>query len=787
MRAILSGVGAAAGTILSTAALQGATDVLTWHNDKARTGQNLTETQLTPANVNSTNFGKLFQINVNGKVDAQPLFVSGLVVPNKGSHNAVFVVTEHDTVYCCDADDGTVLWSKSMLKQGETPSDDRGCGQVTPEIGITSTPVIDRSSGPHGTIYLVAMSKNGGNYFQRLHALDLTTGAEQFAGPVDIAANYPGTADPHLNGNVIFSPGQYEERCGLVLSNGVIYTHWTSHCDINPYTAWVIAYDQYTLARKYVLNLQPNGYQGAMWQAGAAPAVDSSGAIYALTGNGIFDTTIDSNGFPSKRDFGNSIVKLQVANNSLQCTDYWTMFNSNAESNVDQDLGSGGAMVLPDLLDSNGATRHLVVGAGKDAHIYLADRDNMGKFNPNNNSNLYQDVTGVLLGGVFAAPAYFNNRIYYGGAGDKLRLIPITNARVASASQSETASGFGYPGTIPSISANGSANGIVWAHHNLSDATLRAYDANDLSRELYNSSQAANNRDLFGAGNKFIVPTISTGKVYVGTKNSVGVFGLFNPPKLANISTRADVGTGDNVLIGGFIVLGSSPKTVVLRAIGPSLQSANLSNFLADPVLELHNSTGAVIASNNDWQTNNPNAAQIQQVHLDPSDPKESALLATLSPGAYSAVVSGNGNTTGIGLVELFDLSHPPTSNLANLSARGFVETGDNVLIGGIIVTGVAAEKVVFRAIGPDLANSQVANPLSDPLLDLRDANGTQIAFNNNWRDTQESEIIALGLAPKDDRDSAIVKTLQPGGYSAIVSGAGGATGVALVEGFEVR
>ncbi len=206
-------------------------NVLTWHNDLARTGQNLRETQLTPTNVNFYNFGKLFQINVDGKVDAQPLIVSNVSIPNRGTHNVVIIATEDDTVYCCDADFGTILWRRSMLRSGETPSDSRGCDQVAPEIGITATPVIDLLTGPHGTIYVVAMSKNATSYFQRLHALDLTTGAEQFGGPVRIQATYPGTGDNNDGqGQVIFDPKQYKERSGLVLSRNIVYTFWASHC-----------------------------------------------------------------------------------------------------------------------------------------------------------------------------------------------------------------------------------------------------------------------------------------------------------------------------------------------------------------------------------------------------------------------------------------------------------------------------------------------------------------------------------------------------------------------------
>ena len=510
-----------------------AANVLTWHNDLARTGQNLRETQLTPANVNSTNFGKLFQIDVVGKVDPQPLIVSNVTIPNRGVHNVVIIATEHDTVYCCDADHGTILWRRTMLKPGETPSDPRNCDQVIPEIGITATPVIDLATGPHGTIYVVAMSKNTISYFQRLHALDLTTGAEQFGGPVNIVATYPGSGDNNNGqGEVVFDPKQYKERVGLVLSGGIVYTFWASHCDHRPYTGWVIGYDKNTLARIRVLNLTPNGEGGAIWASGGAPAVDATGYIYVLVANGTFETSLDVNGFPSKSDFGNCIVKLSNVNQHLRVTDYWTMGNTLAESAADLDLGSGNATLLPPMLDLHGVTRYLLAGAGKDKHIYIANRENLGKFVPNSNATLYQDVSGALAGQVFSGAAYFNGRLYYGAVNDHLKLFTFANARLHATPASESAVTFSYPGTTSSVSANGTANAIVWAAHNGTPAVLYAFDATNLAKQLYASTDAGS-RDNFGTGNKFIVPTVANGKVYVGTTSSVGVLGLFHPPQSA--------------------------------------------------------------------------------------------------------------------------------------------------------------------------------------------------------------------------------------------------------------
>jgi hypothetical protein len=508
-------------TVNSKVAPTGNASVLTFHNDVARTGQNLNEETLTPANVNSTNFGKIGFLTVDGLVDAEPLYVSSLTVSG-AVHNVVFVVTEHGSAYAFDADNlGAPLWKVSVLGAGETTSDDRGCSQVAPEIGITSTPVIDPHGGSHGVIYLTAMSKDGnGNYFQRLHALDITTGLEISGSPTTIQATFP-----NKNGTTTFDPKQYKERAALLLLNGVIYTTWASHCDAGPYTGWIIAYNQTTLKQTSVLNITPNGSEGAIWMAGDGPAADTAGNVYFLVANGTFDNTL-VNGLPENGDYGNAFIKISAAGNNLSVADYFTMFNTTSESDADQDLGSGGEILLPDMTDSGGNTRHLGVGAGKDAHIYVVDRDMMGQFNTNNDSAIYQEISSNgLAGGSWATPAYFNNTVYYGAVGDSLRAFAIVNAKLVTPAGTHSSAGFAYPGATPSISANGTSSGIVWAVENGSGGVLHAYDSTNLGNELYNSSQAPNGRDSF-SDNKFITPMIANGKVYVGTPTGVAVFGL---------------------------------------------------------------------------------------------------------------------------------------------------------------------------------------------------------------------------------------------------------------------
>jgi len=488
-----------------------------------RTGQNLTETVLTPSNVNSSTFGLLHLLGADGLVDASPLVVSQLSIGGS-AHNVVYVATEHDSVYAYDADSFALLAQVSLLGAGETTSDARSCDQVVPEIGITSTPVIDRSAGPNGTLFVVAMSKDSaGNYHQRLHALDLATLTDRIT-PVAIQATYPGSAG--TGGQVAFLPGQYKERGALLLQQGQILTVWASHCDIGPYNGWIIAYNEATLAQSQVLNLTPNGAQGAIWDA-AGIAVDSNGALYTLLGNGIFDTTLTGSGYPSQQDYGNAAVKLSLTSSTLAVTDYFTMWDTTSESTGDIDLGSGSPLLLPDQTDSTGTTRHLMLAAGKDTNLYLLDRDNLGKYNGNHDT-IYQELDGALSSGLFSAPVYFNDSIYLAEVGGTLKQYAFGAARLPSTPTSQSGAHFAFPGASPSISGNGSSNAIVWAaeSHTGSPAVLHAYNPANLAVEYYNSNQAANSRDAFGTGNKFVTPVVANGKVYVGTQSGVAVFGL---------------------------------------------------------------------------------------------------------------------------------------------------------------------------------------------------------------------------------------------------------------------
>jgi uncharacterized protein (TIGR03437 family) len=521
-------------TFLWMLPLSAQVNVLTYQYDNSRAGANLNETVFTTANVNQSQFGKLFSFAVDGYVYGQPLYLGNVNIAGKGTHNLVLVATEHDSVYAFDANSGAganaaPLWHVSFINPAAgvttVPYADTGCDQIVPELGITSTPVIDPVSG---TVYVVAMTKEsaGGSasYVQRLHALDISSGAERPSSPVAIQATYPGTGE---GGNtLVFVPRNYKQRPGLLLLNGVVYAAFSSHCDIGTYHGWLMGYDAKTLAQVAVYNNTPNGNQGSFWEGNAAPAADADSNIYLVAGNGTFD--FSSGDFAGGGgDLGESYIKLSTTG-GLKAVDYFAPFNFSALDDADLDVGSAGVALAGDEAGS-ASHPHLMVGAGKEGRIYVLDRDNLGKWQAGSDSQIVASLPGAI-GGLFGNPAYFNKTVYFGGAGDNLKAFPLANAMLGTSPSSQSSASFGYPGGVPSISANGVTNGIVWLLE--TSNTLHAYDASNLGHELYNSNQNSS-RDALDSYVKFSVPTIANGRVYVGTQDSLAVFGLFAGTTLA--------------------------------------------------------------------------------------------------------------------------------------------------------------------------------------------------------------------------------------------------------------
>ena len=517
--------------LLTAATAQGQVSVTTYRNDLARSGANTRETILTLEDVNPDRFGKIASWPLDGQVYAQPLYLPLVSIPGKGIHNVVFVATEHDSVYAFDGDSGpgaAPLWRVNFTDfTGEatvSAADVLGCNSILPELGITGTPVIDPATG---TLYVVASTVRDGQFIHRLHALDITTGAERPGSPVVIEATVPGTGEGWSQQTVPFHPYLYKNRAGLLLLNGIVYTAWASNCDWGPYHGWLIGYSAAGLRQVAVFNVSPNSGQSSIWMGGAAPAADSAGNIYAITGNGPFDA--DSNG----ADFGDTFLKLSTAN-GLAVADYFTPFNQASLNTTDTDLGSSGPLLLPDSAGSP-AHPHLLVGGGKEGRVYLLDRDRMGGFNPTGDGQIVQSITGAV-GSLYGGAAYFNSTLFFAGKQDSLKAFAILDGRVANSPTSQSSEVFGEEGAAPTVSANGSANGIVWLVEPSFNGTLHAYDAANLAHELYHS-QMNPARDAPGSYVRFSVPIVANGKVYVGTGNSVAIFGLFDAPRQPRLVT----------------------------------------------------------------------------------------------------------------------------------------------------------------------------------------------------------------------------------------------------------
>jgi len=579
-------------------------NVITYHYDNTRQGANTNETILTPANVNVSTFGRLIQYSTDGYIYAQPLYVSGLVIPGEGTHNVVFVATENDSVYAFDADsnagtNGGLLWHVNLGAAVSSYSGEFGTryqgtyyGDIVPVVGITGTPVIDLASG---TLYVSVHTREVGattNYYHRIHALNITNGAEQFYSPVVVTNSVPGIGVESTNGVVSFDPVNENQRPGMTLAGGMVYAAYGSYADTDPYHGWVLGFNATNLAQsaKYAFNTTPNATvatfgpnaaEGALWMGGNGLCVDTSNNLYFATANGSFSANTNGG------DYSDSFVKLFTAN-GLAVADYFTPYNQSTLAVNDTDLGSGGTILLPDSVGS-AAHPHLMVGAGKEGTIHLVDRDNMGRFNSTNDSQIVQEARGVM-GGVWSTPAYFNNHIYYQPSGDVMRAFLITNGILGPTPMSVSGTSFSALGGTPFITANGVNNGIVWtlqsdAYGSGGPAILHAYNATNLAHELYNSSQNLA-RDNPGGAIKMTAPMAVNGKVFVGSQYALSIFGnslFLDTPMIApaggpftNAVTVTLSDTTPNSTIY-YTLDGTAPTTNSLDYTGPFVLTSSAS------------------------------------------------------------------------------------------------------------------------------------------------------------------------------------------------------------------
>jgi hypothetical protein len=500
-------------SVLAPLQAYGQASVLTHHNDVARTGQNLNETMLNTANVNAATFGKLFSQKVDGSIVGQPLYVPNVQFADGTIHNVVYVATQHDSVFAFDADNtlganASPLWMVNYPKAVPDDAANYGCGGVGyTEIGIMGTPVIDPTTN---TLYVVSKTLVTGQYSFTLHALDITSGTEKFGGPVAISATTQSGA-----GTIVFTPAIQLQRPALLLLNGAVYIGFGSNgCDAYSYHGWLLAYSASTLQQLGVFITTPEGLKGSLWGSGGGPAADDEGFIYFSTANGTFDFGMGGT------DFGDSMLKLNTVQNGFTVQDYFTPYNQATLDASDLDLGSGGVVVLPD--DPNSQT-HELVGGGKQGTLYLVDRDAMGGFNAITDLALQEFP--AITPSIKTVPAYWNGNVYLAGQKDYIKMFSLNSGVMSSQPVQQTSVFFNDRGPSISISANGTSNGILWAMLH-GTPVLYAFDATNLSSELYDTTQAAKLRDRILSTSRFVVPTVVNGKVFVGGLNELYVFGL---------------------------------------------------------------------------------------------------------------------------------------------------------------------------------------------------------------------------------------------------------------------
>ncbi|MGA2371084.1 MAG: pyrrolo-quinoline quinone [Candidatus Korobacteraceae bacterium] len=505
--------------------------VTTYQYDNNHSGTNTQETILTPTNVNVSQFGRKTVFTVEGFVYAQPLYLPNLTIGGT-SHDVLFVATEHDQLYAFDVNSGQQLWHTNFLAAGSGPllvvstvsSNDVSCSDLVPEIGITGTPVIDTTTN---TLYVSVETKEYNPQTQskafrhRLHALDITTGLDKVT-PHGISAVVKGNGSGNLGGFITFNTLLANQRPSLLLADGQVFVSWSSHCDLGNYHGWLMSFNKTSLAATGVILDTPNGYEGGFWGGGSGPAADTAGSIYTATGNGSFD--VNSGGI----DYGDSVMRLTWSGSGISIADYFTPWDQQTLDDNDTDVNSGGVVLLP---DQTGQYPHLLVQVGKEGTIDLINRDNMGHWHSGNDDQIVQTLP-FVIGGIWGAPAFWNNNAYFGGQYDHLKAFSFNpqTELLSTGPTSTSPESFAFPGPTPAVSSNGTTNGVVWIiesdnYNNGGNAILRAYNAQNLGSELYNSQQNAG-RDQAGLPVKFSVPTVADGHVFVGAQGQVSMYGL---------------------------------------------------------------------------------------------------------------------------------------------------------------------------------------------------------------------------------------------------------------------
>lgn len=648
-----------------------AVNVPTWRYDNTHAGANTQETLLTVPTVNTTSFGKLFSVAVDGYVYAQPLYAAGITMADGLVHNVIFVATQHDSVYAFDADSngGTnalPLWTASMIDTAHgaaagattVPSTDLGTHDIVPEIGITSTPVFDPASK---TIYVVAKSKENGNYIQRIHALNMLTGAEQANSPSQpITATVPGGGNGSAGGQLTFSSMWQMNRVALDLFKGYLYVAFGSHGDNGPWHGWVIAFNATTLQQTGVICLSPNGFGNGIWGAGAGLPIDTvaqGGRLFLAAGNGSFTTYPPLN---TKTDYGDSIVRLDLGSGTLTPGSAFTPFNQATLTSGDLDQGSGGELMLP---DQPGTYPHELLQVGKEGRILLLNRDSLGGYAPggSSNTNVIQDIPGAT-GGLWSTPAYWNGHIFLWGNGDHLKRFELTNGLLSTTASSSSAIASNFPGATPVVSSNGTEDGIVWAvrtdaYNSNGSAVLYAFDASNLTAPIYESDLNPG-RDDAGPATKFAVPVVTNGKVYVGAAYQVDVYGLLNGAQQAAAPVISPNG-GSLAVPQQVTIASSTPNSAVYYTMDGSLPTPAAALYTA-PITVSTGTTVRAITSAQSYLQSPVSAATFTFLTQTP------APTFTPAAGTYtSAQVVAITDSLGTAVIHYTTDGSTPTANSA--------------------------------------------------------------------------------------------------------------------------
>ncbi len=692
-------------------------NVVTGHNDIARTGQNLNETILTPSDVNPTQFGKLFSQQVSGTIDAQPLYVSQVAIPGNGTHNVVYVASTTDMVYAFDADtnggtNAKPLWQVSLLTNA-TPA-----GTLTNVNGVLGTPVIDFASK---TIYLVSSEAQNSVAIFRFHALDITTGAEKFGGPIQIAATVPGTGSGSVGGNLTFDPTYELQRPGLLFLNGVVYAAFGSIADEGPWHGWIFSFDvnpsTQTLQQVDVFCTAPYGSGGGIWMGGAGLAAEvynpakPYGRMFVATANGSFSTT-------PPYSYSMSVLDLDLTGGVMTVDDQFAPFNAVLLSSEDSDLGSGGPVLLPTQTLASGKTLNPLIEIGKSGMFYILDRDNnadgsnnaakeyspagLGGFNATADQVVQEFQTPIAAGqnwgaGVWGTEAYWNNNIYFAGldpaSANGLVAYSFVNGVFSGTPTSRGADLYTYPPPTPTVSANGTTDGIVWMlktdpYPAIGSEVLLAYDATNLAHSLY-SSNTNLSRDNPGEPDHNGVPTIVNGKVYVGASGQVSVFGLLGLATTAPtpmISPSSGTVTFPQTVTITDAVPGA---TIYYTTNGSTPTSSSAVYKSSSPIVVSANETVTAIAS----VTGELQSAPASATYISPNTPANPVF--SLAAGTYTGTQTLTITESTTGAVVYYTLDGSTPTAASAVYAQPLYVAGSEIVNAIAITAGPHSSSVV--------------------------------------------------------------------------------------------